>query len=74
MVKISHLGAKECVTGSCHLIETRSGAADSGNTLVDCGSAQGDDPELLFAQFPVPPYKMGRPKPAEFDGMRNQAG
>lgn len=52
-MKISHLGAKECVTGSCHLIETRPGAADSVALLVDCGTAYGDDPELPFAEFPV---------------------
>ena len=58
MVKISHLGAKDCVTGSCHLIETHPGSADSVNILVDCGKAQGNDPELPFAQFPVPPEKI----------------
>ncbi len=54
MLKISHLGAKECVTGSCHLVQTHPGSADSVNILVDCGSAYGDDPELPFDQFPVP--------------------
>lgn len=54
-VKISHLGAKECVTGSCHLIETDPGSTDSINILVDCGRAQGNDPELPFDRFPVPP-------------------
>ena len=57
-IKISHLGAKECVTGSCHLIETHPGSADSVNILVDCGKAQGSDPELPFARFPVPPEKI----------------
>jgi len=54
-MKISHLGAKDCVTGSCHLIEIGPGSADNVNILVDCGTAYGDDPELPFAQFPVPP-------------------
>ena len=58
MIKISHLGAKNCVTGSCHLIETRPGNPDSISILVDCGTASGDDPELPFAQFPVPPDKI----------------
>ncbi len=58
MIKISHLGAKECVTGSCHLIETHPGSADSINILVDCGSAYGDDPVLPFDRFPVPPGKI----------------
>lgn len=51
---ISHLGAKDCVTGSCHLIETAPGSSDGINILVDCGHASGDDPELPFDQFPVP--------------------
>jgi metallo-beta-lactamase family protein len=54
-MKISHLGAKDCVTGSCHLIETCPGSADGINILIDCGKAQGDDPELPFDRFPVPP-------------------
>ena len=54
-MKISHLGAKDCVTGSCHLIETKPGSSDSINILVDCGSSNGDDPELPFEQFPVHP-------------------
>jgi metallo-beta-lactamase family protein len=57
-MKISHLGAKDCVTGSCHLIETNPGSADSINILVDCGTAYGDDPVLPFDQFPVPPDKI----------------
>ena len=44
-MKISHLGAKECVTGSCHLVQTRPDSADGVNLLVDCGSAYGNDPE-----------------------------
>lgn len=52
---ITHLGAKDCVTGSCHLLQTNPGTADNLNILVDCGSAQGDDPELPFSQFPVAP-------------------
>lgn len=52
---ISHLGAKNCVTGSCHFIETAPGSSDGINILVDCGRASGDDPELPFDQFPVPP-------------------
>jgi len=54
-MKISHLGARDCVTGSCHLIETIPGSDDSINILVDCGAASGDDPELSFDQFPVRP-------------------
>ena len=57
-MKISHLGAKDCVTGSCHLVETRPGSPDSVNILVDCGTAAGEDPVLPFARFPVPPDKI----------------
>ena len=53
-MKISHLGAKDCVTGSCHLVQTLPGSVDGVNILVDCGTAYGDDPELPFDQFPVP--------------------
>jgi len=52
---ITHLGAQDCVTGSCHLVQTRPGSPDNVNLLVDCGSAQGDDPELPFSAFPVAP-------------------
>jgi metallo-beta-lactamase family protein len=52
-MKISHLGAKECVTGSCHLVQTQSGLIDGLNILVDCGSVYGNDPELPFDRFPV---------------------
>lgn len=54
-MKISHLGAKDCVTGSCHLIQTDPGSVESINILVDCGTSYGDDPELPFDQFPVSP-------------------
>jgi metallo-beta-lactamase family protein len=37
---ISHLGAKNCVTGSCHLVWTHPDSAATGiNILVDCGKA-----------------------------------
>jgi metallo-beta-lactamase family protein len=49
-MKITHLGARNCVTGSCHLIQ---GAGV--NILVDCGIAQGHDPVLPFDQWPVAP-------------------
>ena len=42
-MKITHIGAKNCVTGSCHLIQ-----AAGVNLLVDCGIAQGHDPVLLI--------------------------
>ncbi len=57
-MKISHLGAKDCVTGSCHLVQTQPGSADGVNIVVDCGAAYGDDPELPFDQFPVPVSKI----------------
>jgi metallo-beta-lactamase family protein len=57
-MKISHLGAKACVTGSCHLIQTNPGSNKSINILIDCGTAYGDDPTLPFDQFTVPPDKI----------------
>ncbi len=57
-MKISHLGAKACVTGSCHLMQTRPRSNDGLNILVDCGSSYGNDPELPFDRFPVPVGKI----------------
>lgn len=57
-IKITHLGAKECVTGSCHLVQTNPGQPDNTNILVDCGKAYGHDPELPFDKFPVQPGKI----------------
>jgi metallo-beta-lactamase family protein len=48
--KITHLGAENCVTGSCHLVQ-----AAGVTLLVDCGTAQGRDPMLAFDQWPVQP-------------------
>ncbi len=53
--EIYHLGAKNCVTGSCHLVQTSLGSAGGVNILVDCGKAYGNDPELAFDRFPVSP-------------------
>nr|WP_319395225.1 MBL fold metallo-hydrolase [uncultured Desulfobacter sp.] len=52
-VKIDYLGAERCVTGSCHLV--RFPGNKNVNILVDCGKAQGRDPELPFTSFPVKP-------------------
>ncbi len=52
-VKIDHLGAERCVTGSCHLV--RFSGNKNVNILVDCGKAQGHDPEMPFTSFPVKP-------------------
>jgi len=57
-MKINHLGAKNCVTGSCHLLQTRPASACGMNILVDCGKAYGHDPELPFDQFPVQPGRI----------------
>ena len=55
-MQLTHLGAKNCVTGFCHLLQTHLGsAAGGGNIFVDCGSAYGNDPELPFDRFPVQP-------------------
>lgn len=58
-IKINHLGAKNCVTGSCHLVQTHPGSDSGVNILVDCGKAYGNDPELVFDRFPVLPRDIG---------------
>ena len=57
-IKIDHLGAKNCVTGSCHLMQISAARGRAVNILVDCGKAQGKDPELPFDAFPVAPEKI----------------
>ena len=52
---ITHLGAKNSVTGSCHLIEATVPGKGHYSILVDCGIAQGGDPQLPFTEFPVAP-------------------
>ena len=48
--KITHLGAENCVTGSCHLVR-----ADGVTLLVYCSIARGRDPRLPFDRWPVHP-------------------
>lgn len=55
---VSYLDAKDCGTGSCHLVQTRSDTVEGLNILVDCGSAYSNDPQLPFDQFPVPLEKL----------------
>lgn len=55
LIKIDHLGAKNCVTGSCHLMQIPGSRGRTVNIIVDCGKAQGKDPELPFDAFPVAP-------------------
>jgi metallo-beta-lactamase family protein len=58
-MKITHLGAETCVTGSCHLIRFQPDhGGGSINILVDCGIAQGHDPQVTFDRFPVPPAEI----------------
>jgi metallo-beta-lactamase family protein len=54
-ITITHLGAETCVTGSCHLIQVQPDHGGSIAILVDCGIAQGHDPQVPFDRFPVPP-------------------
>lgn len=51
--KLTHLGAGDCVTGSCHLLE-----ASGLNILVDCGSVQGDEASLPMERWPVHPRRI----------------
>ncbi len=57
-MEITHLGAKDCVTGSCHLVQTCPGSDNGLSILVDCGLAYGNDPLLPFDEFPVVPGKI----------------
>lgn len=57
-VKVIHLGAEKCVTGSCHLVRFSGHKGRDINILVDCGKAQGRDPELPIDKFPVAPSKL----------------
>ena len=50
---ITHLGGETCVTGSCHLLQ-----AAGLNIMVDCGSAQGNDPQQPMEQWPIQPEKI----------------
>ena len=52
-VKIDHLGAARCATGSCHLV--RFSGNKNVNILVDCGKAQGHDLEMPLSSFLVKP-------------------
>ena len=49
-INLIHLGAENCVTGSCHLLQ-----ANGLNIMVDCGLAQGDDTGMRMDDWPVQP-------------------
>ena len=53
LMKLTHLGAENCVTGSCHLLQV-----NGLNVLVDCGLSQGRDPSLRFEDWPVAPDRI----------------
>lgn len=48
-----HLGGEKCVTGSCHFLQ-----ANGLNLLVDCGIAQGNDPQTPISSWPVKPGRI----------------
>jgi metallo-beta-lactamase family protein len=52
-MNISHLGAEDCVTGSCHLLQVNGLAI-----MVDCGLAQGGDAVAAMDDWPVPPARI----------------
>ncbi len=47
---LTHLGAENCVTGSCHLLQ-----CNGLNIMVDCGAVQGNDQALPLSEWPVAP-------------------
>ena len=51
--KITHLGAENSVTGSCHLLQ-----AGGLTIMVDCGLAQGGDTVAAMDDWPVSPPRI----------------
>jgi len=51
--KLYHLGAENCVTGSCHLL-----SAKGIHILIDCGMVQGNDTHMPISDWPVKPDKI----------------
>ncbi|MDL1983134.1 MAG: MBL fold metallo-hydrolase [Deltaproteobacteria bacterium] len=51
---LTHVGAENCVTGSCHLMEL----PGSINIMVDCGLTMGGDTALSLSQMPVKPSEL----------------
>ena len=47
---VRHLGAENCVTGSCHLVQWK-----GLNIMVDCGAVQGHDRAVPVSEWPVKP-------------------
>ena len=47
---VIHLGAENCVTGSCHLLQW-----NGLNIMVDCGAVQGRDQAVPVNEWPVKP-------------------
>ena len=52
-INLIHLGAENCVTGSCHLLQ-----ANGLTIMVDCGLAQGDDKGMRTEDWPVQPNRI----------------
>jgi len=52
-MNVLHLGAENCVTGSCQLLQ-----ANGLNIMVDCGLSQGEDKGMRIDDWPVPPAKI----------------
>lgn len=50
---LHHLGAENCVTGSCRLLQVK-----GLNILIDCGMVQGNDPLIPTEQWPVSPDRL----------------
>ncbi len=48
--RLTHLGGKACVPGSCHLLQSV-----GLNILIDCGAVQGNDRAVAMEEWPVAP-------------------
>ena len=53
LYELFHLGAENCVTGSCHLLRIQ-----DTDILIDCGITQGADNALSMDQWPVSPSQI----------------
>lgn len=47
--ELTHIGAENTVTGSCHLMQLHNGI----NIMVDCGLSMGRDESISFSDIPV---------------------
>ncbi len=57
-ITITLLGAETCITDCCHLVQFHPDHGSDVHILVDCGIAQGHNPQVPFDRFPIPPAEI----------------